>query len=137
VTRSDLQKLAAERITDARALLAAKRWTAAYYLAGYAVECGLKTCIAKLTQAEKFPDKSHAEQCWTHDLNRLVTVAGLKAVRDSEVAANSEFRDNWRTVTAWDESSRYLRISKGDAEVLYEAVTDRKHGVMLWMRLHW
>lgn len=55
MTRSDLQKLAAERIADAKALLAMKRWSAAYYLAGYAVECGLKACIAKLTKAEEFP----------------------------------------------------------------------------------
>jgi len=29
----------------------------AYYLAGYAVECALKACIAKGTQRFEFPDK--------------------------------------------------------------------------------
>jgi hypothetical protein len=56
VTRADFQRLANDRIADARALLAAKRWSAAYYLAGYAVEAALKACIAKLMKAEEFPD---------------------------------------------------------------------------------
>ena len=38
VNRADWQKLALERIKDAKALLKLKRWAAAYYLAGYAVE---------------------------------------------------------------------------------------------------
>ena len=137
MTRSDLQKLAAERLADAKALLAAKRWAAAYYLAGYAVECGLKACIAKLTEAEEFPDRSFADKCWTHDVKRLVYLAGLEPTHDSLVAADSQFADNWDTVRSWDESSRYLRIAKVDAEELFDAITDRKHGVMPWIRLHW
>jgi len=34
--RAELQQLAKDRILDAKALLAAKRWAGAYYLAGYA-----------------------------------------------------------------------------------------------------
>src|SRR5947209_20564996 len=82
VNRSELQKLAAERIADAKALLSLKRWSGAYSLAGYAVECGLKACISRLMKAEDFPDRSFAEKCWTHDVERLVVLADLKAVRD-------------------------------------------------------
>lgn len=137
MTRSDLQRLAAERLADAKALLAAKRWAGAYYLAGYAVECGLKACIAKLTQAEEFPDKAFADKCWTHDVKRLVYLAGLEPIHDNLVAADSEFEDNWDTVRSWDESSRYRRSAKVDAEDLFNAVTDRMHGVMPWIRLYW
>ncbi len=35
MNRADLQRLANDRIADAKVLLAARRWTAAYYLAGY------------------------------------------------------------------------------------------------------
>src|SRR5258706_177764 len=42
MNRFDLQKMAEERIADAAALLDAKRFQAAYYLCGYAVECALK-----------------------------------------------------------------------------------------------
>jgi len=53
--RAQLHQLADDRIRDARALLAAKRWSGAYYLAGYAVECMLKTLILEAT-----PEKDHA-----------------------------------------------------------------------------
>jgi HEPN domain-containing protein len=137
VNRSDLQKLAAERIADARALLSQKRWAGAYYLAGYAVECGLKACIAKRMMAEEFPDKSFADKCWTHDLGRLVTVADLKTARDAAAAAHPDFSNNWITVKDWDESRRYVRMGKVKAEELYEAITDKKHGVLQWIRFHW
>jgi HEPN domain-containing protein len=77
VNRADLQRLANERITDAKVLLAARRWSGAYYLAGYAMECALKACIAKLMKSEEFPDKKFAEKCWTHSLTTLLDIAGL------------------------------------------------------------
>jgi hypothetical protein len=64
VNRSDFQKLAMDRIADAKALLAAKRWAGAYYLAGYAVECALKACVLVRLTAEAeviFEDKRYAE----------------------------------------------------------------------------
>lgn len=45
MNRIELQQLASDRILDAEALLAARRWSGAYYLGGYAVECGLKSCV--------------------------------------------------------------------------------------------
>jgi hypothetical protein len=46
-TRADWQQLADDLILDAQAHLApgVDRWSAAYYLIGYAVECGLKSCV--------------------------------------------------------------------------------------------
>lgn len=45
MNRTYLQALAKERVKDAKSLLGRKRWSAAYYLAGYAVEVGLKACV--------------------------------------------------------------------------------------------
>ncbi len=42
MNRAELQRLAKDRLLDAKALFAARRWSGAYYLAGYAVECALK-----------------------------------------------------------------------------------------------
>ncbi len=112
MNRAELQRLANERIQDAKALLVARRWSAAYYLAGYAVECGLKACIAKLMKAEEFPDKGFAEKCWTHDLDRLVVLAGLRDQRDADSKVDFQFRENWATVNEWDESSRYARPTR-------------------------
>lgn len=47
MNRSDFQDLAQIRLAEAAALLQAERFDGAYYLAGYAVECALKACIAK------------------------------------------------------------------------------------------
>jgi HEPN domain-containing protein len=58
VNRAEFQRLAETRIADARALFEAGRNDAAFYLAGYAVECALKACIAKKTREHDFPAKS-------------------------------------------------------------------------------
>src|SRR2546430_17740449 len=79
VNRAGVQKMAQERILDARALLDGGRWAYAYYVAGYAVECALKSCVLSrmvLTGAV-FKDKKFAEQCFTHDFREIVKLAGL------------------------------------------------------------
>jgi len=137
LNRTQLQQLARERLLEAKALLAAKRWSGAYYLAGYAVECALKACIAKRVQAEDFPDRKLAQDAWTHNIENLVIVAGLKDARNADVQANPIFSSNWATVAGWTESSRYEFKSKGEAQALYDAITDAKHGVLQWVKLHW
>lgn len=114
MNKADLQWLAEERIKDAKVLLAARRWSAAYYLGGYAVEAALKACIAKLMKSEEFPDRNFAEKCWTHNLQHLVVLAGLKMDLDAALQTDTDLRDNWNTVKDWSESSRYGRTSKGN-----------------------
>jgi hypothetical protein len=75
VNRSDLQRLAELRLSDAQALFDAHAFEGAYYLAGYAIECALKACIAKRTREFDFPDKREVERSYTHDLERLMEVA--------------------------------------------------------------
>jgi HEPN domain-containing protein len=137
VNRADLQRFANDRLADAKALLAAKRWTGAYYLAGYAVECALKACIAKLMKAEEFPDRVLAEKSWTHNLLQLVGVAGLKDDFAAARQAEPILAENWDTVKDWNESTRYARTSKADAQQLYEAISDKNHGVVPWLKLRW
>ena len=137
MNRADLQRLANERISDAKVLLAARRWAAAYYLSGYAVECALKACIAKLMRPEEFPDKTFTDRCWTHNLPQLLGLAGLKTDFDVAMQADPDLRDNWDIVKEWNESSRYARKTKADAKALYEAITDRKHGVLSWLKRRW
>jgi hypothetical protein len=73
------RQLAEDRIQDAAILLAAQRWSGAYYVAGYAPECGLKACIARLTSAEDFPPKVKVvQEYYTHDLDKLLKASGLK-----------------------------------------------------------
>jgi HEPN domain-containing protein len=138
VNRAAWQKLASERVKDAKALLRIKRWAGAYYLAGYAVECGLKSCIiAYLMKTDDFPEKRFSEQCWTHDLERLLLLAGLGAALDMDAAADAYLSKNWGIVNGWDESSRYVLTSKADARAMVEAVADPKHGMMPWIKQRW
>jgi HEPN domain-containing protein len=137
VKRADFQTLADVRIAEAKVLLDLGNWPGAFYLAGYAVECGLKACIAKLTQADDFPDKGFAEKCYTHDIERLVTLAGLKAEKDADTKASAAKFANWTTVSDWTEASRYEVKTERDARTLYAAITDPADGVLPWIKLHW
>lgn len=107
MNRTDSQIFADVRLEDARLLLSGGQWSGAYYLAGYAVECALKACIAKLVAAEDFPDKRLADRAWTHDIEKLLEVANLKGARDAEAAKNKLFGDKWGVVKDWNEHSRY------------------------------
>jgi HEPN domain-containing protein len=138
--RDELHRLATERIADAKALLSLKRWAAAYYLAGYAVECGLKACVLVRLTAEPeivFDERRYSEKCWTHDLDQLVNLAGLRAALDADIAADKELSDFWDVVREWNEESRYERASKADALALYAAITNKGHGVFPWIKARW
>jgi HEPN domain-containing protein len=137
VNRAELQQLAEDRILDARALLDAQRWSGAYYLAGYAVECALKACIAKLTNQFDFPDKSFAQKCFTHDIEKLVEHAGLAESKDDDANANEKLAANWLKAQAWKEDARYIIKTDVEATELYQAIADKTDGVMQWLKKHW
>ena len=136
-TRSAFRKLADIRVREAKALLDAKLWSGADYLAGYAVECGLKACIAKMTRRFEFPDKEMAARAWTHDLDKLLDVAELQAAWDTAAPKDSPRWKNWRTVRLWSERQRYERKRRADAEALYLAITDPTDGVLTWIAERW
>ena len=83
MNRTDLQQLATTRLDEAQLLLLAGRFSGAYYLAGYSVECALKAVIAKKTQQYDFPDKQHVIKAHTHNLQTLVEQAGMDDERKS------------------------------------------------------
>ncbi|MGP8244963.1 MAG: hypothetical protein ACLQVN_10650 [Bryobacteraceae bacterium] len=72
VNRKDLQLLARTRLAEAKALSGTGFPDGAYYLAGYAVECALKACIARGTRRHDFPDKGSVDASYTHKLKDLV-----------------------------------------------------------------
>jgi HEPN domain-containing protein len=138
VNRLELQQLAEDRIADAAILLAAGRWSGAYYLAGYAVECGLKACVARLTNQDDFPrDRKFVEECYTHNLEKLLKAAGLKPALDADALASSAFSGNWGVVKDWQETSRYEQKTQAKAQRLYDAITNNLEGVLPWIRLRW
>lgn len=137
MNRKDLQHLARTRLKEATALLAAGFPDGAYYLAGYAVECALKACIAKRTQRYDFPDKKSVDASYTHNLKDLIKVANLDVARLESAKADPLFRNNWDLVQQWSEHSRYRTQGPKPAEALLRAVGDRRHGVIAWIKRHW
>lgn len=139
MNRSELQRLAEDRVLDARALLAASRWSGAYYLAGYAVECGLKSCV--LARIERtgviFEDREFAKRCWTHDVETLVIAADLVDGRKFDIKANTDRELNWTHVKDWSETSRHQQKTEAQARRLLEAADDASNGVLPWIRTHW
>ena len=138
--RADLQQLAEDRLADAEALLVNHRWAAAYYLAGYAVECGLKACVLANLATDLgviFRNKRFSEKCWTHDPAELVDLAGLKEALKLARDADPAFDAYWRTASEWSERSRYESQDERTARDYVRAVGDTTSGVLPWIRRFW
>lgn len=140
MNQADWQQIAEEKLLAADALLAASQWPAAYYLAGYAIECGLKSCIlVRLAGSPEviFESRRYSEKCWTHNINELVDLAGLRPDLDAATDADVELAANWGIVAAWDEATRYRTETQPKAQALYNAITNPVSGVMPWIRARW
>ena len=137
MNREDFQKLAEQRLNEARILLDGECYEGAYYLVGYVVECALKACISKQTKQYDFPIKNSAK-VYTHDLNDLLRLSGLEEEHRKHSKENTDFESNWSIVKDWKEETRYsLEITKDKTEALYSAITDGRDGVLSWLRNWW
>jgi HEPN domain-containing protein len=138
MNRTHFRQLADIRIDEAAMLLAQGKYDGAYYLAGYAVECGLKACIAKLTNQDDFPPKpKFIHDYYSHEIEKLVKTAQLAPQRDADAVADPYLQTNWGIVKDWTEESRYERKTRDEAERLIAAITDADHGVLTWIRQYW
>ncbi len=136
--RSDFQRLAAVRIREARTLLGAGMFDGGYYLAGYSIECALKSCIAKRTRKNDFPDKDFVRDCYTHSLEALIKHAGLKPALEAESKRSKPFELNWAVVKDWTEESRYgAPVPEAKARALLSAITAPRVGLLPWIRKRW
>ena len=139
MNRTDWQQLADVRIAEATALLnlSPPMPDGAYYLAGYAVECALKACIAKMYNQHDWPEKEFVSDCHTHNLLKLVKLADLRDTLNGDIAANLGLGQNWDVVKDWNERSRYQRYSQDKAQKMINAVTDAANGVLPWIKARW
>lgn len=138
VNRKDLQTLADLRVADAKVLVDAGCFSAAYYLLGYAVECALKACITKQIREHDFPDKQLVLDSYTHNLEQLLRTSGVKPQFDSRIKADKSFEVNWTTIKDWTEAARYENnIPEVKARDLLNAITDSTSGVLTWLKTVW
>jgi hypothetical protein len=143
VNQADLQRLSGERIKDAEALLAGGRWEFAYYSAGYAVECAMKSAILArmVLTGWVFQEKWDARKCLTHDMDELITLAGLRDELDDRVRVSGTtgdpFLSFWGVVKGWKVTSRYESKTEAEAKDLYTAIAQNPDGVLLWIQKFW
>jgi hypothetical protein len=137
VNRSDLQWLARSRLREARILLREGQHSGAYYLAGYAVECGLKAVIASQFQRYEFPDKNLVNKSHTHNLEVLLGLAGLDKAFGTDSAADPDLDVAWAVAKDWSEAWRYQRATSTQARDLVNAVGGPQHGVLPWITRQW
>jgi HEPN domain-containing protein len=138
MNRREFQQISDSRKREAVTLLRAGHYAGAYYLVGYAVECALKACVAKQVRRYDFPDKNLANQAFTHDLEKLMSLSGLAPELKKEMESNKALELNWVIVKDWSESARYeIGINEAQARDLHSACTAREDGVLTWIRRRW
>jgi hypothetical protein len=143
VNRTDLQRLAQTRLDDALLLLGGCRWPGAYYLAGYAIECGLKACLLRhlgesgALFGEQDYLKKKLVECFTHDLVKLMNMAGLEPDFGRACGSNLALNGYWGLVKDWKETSRYQEKTEAEARALCEAVSPNPDGVFRWIQTRW
>lgn len=142
MNRLELQQLTRERVRDAEILLASGQWAGAFHMAGYALECALKSCILKLIDDTGliFKDKRYLDKlakCWTHDLEQLLDLAELTAEFGKARGANPQLDTYWVAAKGWQEISRYERKTEAQARELFEAITNVPDGVLPWIQTRW
>ena len=137
-TYDDLKRLSSARLADARTLFRARRYDAAAYMCGYALEMALKVCVCCRLRLSEYPDKELRGAFKTHDFEDLKLLAGLReeisAVGDAALLAN------WSIAAKWKPEWRYLpagTTGKGDAAAMLKALRGRRTGVLPWLKKRW
>ena len=106
--RAELKKIAGARLTDAEALLLARRYDGAAYLCGYTIEVGLKLRICKTLKWVGFPETTKEfdgfQSFKSHNLNTLLRLSGV------EDTVKLHYFAQWSIVKQWNPESRYSRV---------------------------
>jgi HEPN domain-containing protein len=140
MNRMDFQELANLRAREAEALLAVGFWDGAFYLAGYAIECGLKACISKTFSEHDFPPKPKTvTEFYTHELPTLLRHSGVQEALVEDRKSRADLNANWGIVSQWKvEEARYkIDVNEATARAFVSAVTDPLDGVLTWIKDRW
>jgi len=122
---------------DAEALLLTGQYSGAYYLCGYVLECALKAIVASRFFQDVIPSKNLVNDTYTHELGKLVGLAGLKTELDKQTAVDQDFTARWGIVSKWSEASRYENWDAANAQTMYDSVADPMKGVLQWIKRFW
>lgn len=123
ISKKTLRELVDQKLKDADILLANRRYAAATYIVGYALELALKLKICKIFKfAQGFPENkaefifyqnsaksqpllagtiTQIKDIRNHDLNKLLFYSGV------EVQIKQNFLNEWNLAVNWDPEMRY------------------------------
>jgi hypothetical protein len=101
------KQLAELRLNEARLLARHKNPSGAYYLAGYVIECTLKAIIAQQFRANEIPDRGLVNDVYSHDLAKLLRLAGLESQLNTACETDSDLERRWSIIKNWNEQARY------------------------------
>lgn len=137
LAKNDLKVLSQARIDDALVLFQAGKFSSAFYLAGYSIELAIKVCISDLFQSGVIPDKGLVNATYVHDIEKLISTAGLRPALQEELKNDSQFAAYWGIACKWNEQSRYCVTDSITAGHLIQSINDPDHGVLQWLKRHW
>ena len=123
ISKKDLRKLINQKVKDAEALLAERRYATAVYIAGYAIELALKLKICRIFKfSQGFPENrlefaiyqsslqnqhllvgaiTQIKDIRNHDLNKLLFYSGV------EYRIKLNYLTEWSIVAKWNPEIRY------------------------------
>lgn len=136
ISKATLLTLSDARLSETRALLAAREWSGAYYLAGYSLELRLKARISDKFQGGGIPDLAEVRKIYTHNIHTLINLADLGGKHAAELQTNRNFAAHWAVVSEWNEESRYMISDQVAATGLLEAIVEPQDGIMAWLARH-
>ena len=132
--REEFQQLADLRAEEAAVLAKNGKEQGAYYLAGLAIECALKACIAKRTRGHQYPPKNTG-QYYDHNLDVLLQLADLCNQLEGEMKRSARFANNRDTVHDWDVEKRYEATGLKGTEMV--TAVNSVDGVLQRLKHYW
>ena len=133
-SKAEFMRLADARLAEASHLLSGGFYDGAFYLAGYAVEFGLKAVFCNRLNAFELPDPS-IKDVFIHDLSKLLKQCDLTT--DEMRRDNPRTVPYWNLTIRWNEAARYKAWGPSDANDILIAVGHPTDGVLEWLRSKW
>lgn len=149
-SRSDLQNLTQQRLAEANALLSLNFPDAAFYLAGYPIECALKAAVCRTLDQDNFYEPNRSDKTTryvqdrifrefkTHNYNDPLVLSGLSA--KFEIARNSdlELYLAWVEIeeAGWTEQCRYQLGTKKSMQDVSDFVA-AVETLIVWISKYW
>ncbi len=107
---------------------------AIYLAAGLALECALKAIAMRRDGLATFPARRDRRDFYSHDLRKLIGLAGVKADIDAAKGGGVPVADHWMIALNWRIEKRYgLGMDDDEARSMLECVVEPHTGLFGWL----